>query len=180
MCRVVAASQLATLGCPELIAHTRQEYEDIAIRLGTDREYLKGMRAKVWKARVESPLFDCGQYARGLEMVFKRMWDRFAANEFPDHISAVLDKVAASQLATLGCPELIAHTRQEYEDIAIRLGTDREYLKGMRAKVWKARVESPLFDCGQYARGLEMVFKRMWDRFAANEFPDHISAVLDK
>ncbi|XP_039968249.1 UDP-N-acetylglucosamine--peptide N-acetylglucosaminyltransferase 110 kDa subunit-like [Bactrocera tryoni] len=61
-------------------------------------------------------------------------------------------RVAASQLATLGCPELIAHTRQEYEDIAIRLGTEREYLKGMRAKVWKARVESPLFDCAQYAR----------------------------
>lgn len=80
----------------------------------------------------------------------------------------------------MGCPELIAHTRQEYEDIAIRLGTDREYLKGMRAKVWKARVESPLFDCAQYARGLEMVFKLMWNRFAASELPDHISAVSDK
>jgi len=35
-------------------------------------------------------------------------------------------RVAASQLATLGVPELIAKTRQEYQDIAIRLGTDRE------------------------------------------------------
>lgn len=34
----VAASQLNTLGCPELIARTRQEYQDIAVRLGTDRE----------------------------------------------------------------------------------------------------------------------------------------------
>ncbi|XP_036330041.1 UDP-N-acetylglucosamine--peptide N-acetylglucosaminyltransferase 110 kDa subunit-like [Rhagoletis pomonella] len=89
-------------------------------------------------------------------------------------------RVAASQLATLGCPELIAHTRQEYEDVAIRLGTDREYLKAMRAKVWKARVESPLFDCSQYAKGLEMVFSRMWERFANNELPDHIYAVKDK
>lgn len=35
-------------------------------------------------------------------------------------------RVAASQLNTLGCPELVARTRQEYQDIAVRLGTDRE------------------------------------------------------
>jgi hypothetical protein len=35
-------------------------------------------------------------------------------------------RVAASQLATLGCPELVARTRQEYQDIAVLLGTDRE------------------------------------------------------
>ena len=35
-------------------------------------------------------------------------------------------RVAASQLVTLGCPELVARTRQEYQDIAICLGADRE------------------------------------------------------
>jgi len=35
-------------------------------------------------------------------------------------------RVAASQLAALGVPELIARTRQEYQDIAVRLGVDRE------------------------------------------------------
>ncbi|XP_040159287.1 UDP-N-acetylglucosamine--peptide N-acetylglucosaminyltransferase 110 kDa subunit isoform X1 [Anopheles arabiensis] len=85
-------------------------------------------------------------------------------------------RVAASQLATLGCPELIAKSRQEYQDIAIKLGTDREYLKAMRAKVWVARCESPLFDCKQYAQGLEMLFYKMWERFARGERPDHISA----
>lgn len=35
-------------------------------------------------------------------------------------------RVAASQLTALGSPELIARSRQEYQDIAIRLGTDRE------------------------------------------------------
>lgn len=84
----MAASQLATLGCPELIARTRQEYEQIAIRLGNDREYIKGMRAKVWKARVDSPLFDCKQYADGLEMLYTRMWTRHSRGEVADHISA--------------------------------------------------------------------------------------------
>lgn len=83
-------------------------------------------------------------------------------------------------MATLGCPELIARTRQEYEQIAIRLGTDREYLKTMRAKVWKARVDSPLFDCKQYADGLEMLYTKMWNRHSRGEGPDHIAAIENK
>ncbi|XP_050090150.1 UDP-N-acetylglucosamine--peptide N-acetylglucosaminyltransferase 110 kDa subunit isoform X1 [Anopheles aquasalis] len=89
-------------------------------------------------------------------------------------------RVAASQLATLGCPELIAKSRQEYQDIAVKLGTDREYLKAIRARVWVARCESPLFDCKQYAQGLETLFYKMWERFARGERPDHISAIESK
>ncbi|XP_071446569.1 UDP-N-acetylglucosamine--peptide N-acetylglucosaminyltransferase 110 kDa subunit isoform X2 [Hetaerina americana] len=86
-------------------------------------------------------------------------------------------RVAASQLATLGCPELIARTRQEYQEIAIRLGTDREYLKAVRAKVWCARSESPLFDCSAYAKGMEGLFHAMWRRFALGQKPDHITCL---
>ena len=84
----MAASQLATLGCPELIARTRNDYQDIAIRLGTDKDFLKAIRAKVWVARIESPLFDCKKYAQGLEKLFKKMWERHARGETPNHISA--------------------------------------------------------------------------------------------
>ncbi|XP_021934917.1 UDP-N-acetylglucosamine--peptide N-acetylglucosaminyltransferase 110 kDa subunit [Zootermopsis nevadensis] len=83
-------------------------------------------------------------------------------------------RVAASQLATLGCPELVACTRQEYQDIAVRLGTDREYLKAARGKVWRARTDSPLFDCLQYAQGMEKLYKQMWERHSHGEKPDHI------
>lgn len=76
-----------TLGCPELIARNRTEYEQIAIRLGNDREYMRSIRHKVWKARVESPLFDCKQYANGLEILFSRMWDRHSRGESANHIT---------------------------------------------------------------------------------------------
>jgi len=33
-------------------------------------------------------------------------------------------RVASSQLMTLGCSELVAQTKQEYEQIASRLGND--------------------------------------------------------
>lgn len=87
-----------------------------------------------------------------------------------------ISRVAASQLATLGCPELIASSRQEYQNIAVKLGTEPEYLKAIRAKVWKAREETPLFDCKAYAQGLETLFIKMWQRFARGENPTHISA----
>lgn len=70
-----------------MIARSRQEYEQIAIRLGNDREYLRSMRHKVWKARAESPLFDCKQYATGLENLFLRMWDRHSRGETANHIT---------------------------------------------------------------------------------------------
>lgn len=85
------------------------------------------------------------------------------------------NRVAASQLNTLGCPELIARNRNEYEQIAIRLGNDREYLRSMRHKVWKARVDSPLFDCKQYATGLECLFSRMWERHSRGDIANHIT-----
>uniref|UniRef100_A0A336MKK1 protein O-GlcNAc transferase n=1 Tax=Culicoides sonorensis TaxID=179676 RepID=A0A336MKK1_CULSO len=84
-------------------------------------------------------------------------------------------RVAASQLATLNCPELIANSRQEYQNIAIKLGTEPEYLKAIRAKVWKAREETPLFDCKAYAEGLEKLYTKMWQRFSSGEAPAHIS-----
>merc|ERR1711971_98088 len=84
-------------------------------------------------------------------------------------------RVASSQLLTLGCPEMIAKDRTDFENIAIRLGTDKEFLMGIRAKVWKQRIESPLFCVKTYASDLEKVFKAMWDRYQNGEKPDHIS-----
>lgn len=49
---------------------------------------LKAMRAEVWRARTESPLFDCKKYAQGMEKLYRIMWNRHANNEKPDHISA--------------------------------------------------------------------------------------------
>jgi len=41
-------------------------------------------------------------------------------------LETLASRVAASQLVTLGCPELSAGSRQEYEDIAVRLGNDKD------------------------------------------------------
>lgn len=52
------------------------------------------------------------------------LWTGTPVVTFPGETLA--SRVAASQLNTLGCPDLIARSRQEYESVAIRLGTDKE------------------------------------------------------
>merc|ERR1712018_491251 len=89
-------------------------------------------------------------------------------------------RVASSQLLTLGCPELIAKDRADYEHISIRLGTDKEFLQGTRAKVWKLRLESPLFCVKTYASDLEKLFKLIWERYSRGEKSDHISALCKR
>merc|ERR1739848_905961 len=84
-------------------------------------------------------------------------------------------RVASSQLHTLGLGELVAKTREDYENIAVRLGNDGEFRRAIRAKVWKQRMESPLFCVKTYASDLEKVFEAMWDKYQAGEKSDHIS-----
>uniref|UniRef100_A0A6G1SIH5 protein O-GlcNAc transferase n=1 Tax=Aceria tosichella TaxID=561515 RepID=A0A6G1SIH5_9ACAR len=84
-------------------------------------------------------------------------------------------RVAASQLHCLGTPELIANSYEDYEDIAVRLGTDRQYLKTIRAKVWQARTSSHLFDVKYYVNNLENLFIRMWKKYDMSEEADHIT-----
>ena len=89
-------------------------------------------------------------------------------------LETLASRVAASQLETLGCPELIAKTNEEYEDIAVKLGSDKEYLKSIRAKVFKSRLTSPLFNTELYTKSLERLYVKMWKVFENNEEKSHI------
>jgi len=116
---------------------------------------------------LDTPL--CNGHTTGMDV----LWAGTPMVTLPGETLA--SRVAASQLTTLGCPELIASCPLEYEDIAVKLGTDAEFLKAIRAKVWARRSESPLFSCRMYARDMERLFLRMWQRYASGEKPHHIT-----
>lgn len=84
-------------------------------------------------------------------------------------------RVAASLLKTVGLPELIASSRQEYEDAAVALATDSAWLAGIRRSLDVGRRESPLFDMAQFTRHLEAAFTAMQERHLAGLPPDHIA-----
>ena len=53
-------------------------------------------------------------------------------------------RVASSQLKTLGCPELIAKTYRDYENIAVKLGTDHAYRSGLKIVTLLLRLSGKL------------------------------------
>lgn len=116
---------------------------------------------------LDTPL--CNGHTTGMDV----LWAGTPMVTLP--LETLASRVASSQLSCLGTPELIASSYEEYEDIAVRLGSDREYLKAIRAKVWQARTDSHLFDVKLYVNNLEGLFIRMWKKFENGEQPDHIT-----
>ena len=47
---------------------------------------LKAVRAQVFRSRLTSPLFNTRLYTQNLELLFLKMWDRYAKGLPPDHI----------------------------------------------------------------------------------------------
>jgi len=80
-------------------------------------------------------------------------------------------RVAGSLLRTIGLPELIATSLQEYEELALRLARDAEFLDDLRARLQANRATSRLFDGGRFARSLEQAYLTMWEIHASGEQP---------
>jgi protein O-GlcNAc transferase len=115
---------------------------------------------------LDTPL--CNGHTTGMDI----LWTGTPMITMP--LETLASRVASSQLEALGCPELVAKTKEEYVQIAAKLGTDFDFLSMMRTKVWKARMTSTLFDVRQYCKDMENVFRKMWERYEKGLGPDHI------
>ena len=116
---------------------------------------------------LDTPL--CNGHTTGMDV----LWAGTPMVTLPGETLA--SRVASSQLQTLGLGELVAKTREDYENIAVRLGNDVEYRRAIRAKVWSGRIESPLFSVRIYARDLEDLFHKMFQKFQKGEKVSHIT-----
>ncbi|KAL8562192.1 hypothetical protein ACOMHN_005177 [Nucella lapillus] len=103
---------------------------------------------------LDTPL--CNGHTTGMDV----LWAGIPMVTLPAETLA--SRVASSQLHCLGCPELVANSRQDYVDIAVKLGNNIPYLRGMQARVNLARTTSPLFDTQRYTHSLESLYSRMW------------------
>jgi predicted O-linked N-acetylglucosamine transferase (SPINDLY family) len=80
-------------------------------------------------------------------------------------------RVAGSLLRTIGLPELITYSIDEYRAMALRLARDAEMLAGVRARLEANRKTSRLFDGGRFARSVEQAYSTMWEIHAAGQPP---------
>jgi len=71
---------------PELIVHTPQDYESLAISLGRDPARLAGLRQRLLVQRETAPLWDTPRFARHLETAYEAMIQRWHDGLPPDHL----------------------------------------------------------------------------------------------
>jgi len=83
-------------------------------------------------------------------------------------------RVAASLLKAVKLPELITHTTEQYEALAIDLATHPEKLAQIREKLAANRLTTPLFDTPTFAKHIETAYEQMMERYWAGLAPDHI------
>jgi predicted O-linked N-acetylglucosamine transferase (SPINDLY family) len=84
-------------------------------------------------------------------------------------------RVAASLLRTVGLPELITTTADDYERRAVELANNREMLATIRGKLAASRATTPLFDTALFARRIEAAYAAMHQRHQAGLAPANIT-----
>jgi predicted O-linked N-acetylglucosamine transferase (SPINDLY family) len=82
-----------------------------------------------------------------------------------------VSRVAGSLLRSVGLPELVARSLEEYQATALRLASDPDLLAGLRARLEANRKTSPLFDAGRFAQNIEEAYRTMWEIYASGQPP---------
>jgi predicted O-linked N-acetylglucosamine transferase (SPINDLY family) len=71
-------------------------------------------------------------------------------------------RMGASLMCNLGLQHLVAHSPEEYADIALRLASDLPKLAAIRAGLRERMETSPVMNAPLYVRDLESAFRAMW------------------
>ena len=80
-------------------------------------------------------------------------------------------RVCASLVRAAGLEQLIAATPYDYVRCAIALGRDRRQLAQIKHRLAAGRDGCLLFDTPRLVRGLEGLYRQMWDDFVRGEIP---------
>ena len=76
-------------------------------------------------------------------------------------------KIGASILSTLGHPEWIATSEEEYVDKAVALASDPQKLSIIRQNLRAEMEASPLMDQKGFVRELEGTYQAMWKKWCS-------------
>ena len=90
-----------------------------------------------------------------------------------------VSRVAASTLHAIGIPELITHSRAQFEALAADLATSKWKLASLKAKLAQNRLTTPLFDIALFTRHIEAAYAMMMQRHRGGLPPDHIDVPAD-
>ena len=83
-------------------------------------------------------------------------------------------RVSSSLLSAMDLSELVTHTQEEYEALAIELAMNPPKLEDIKAKLAKNRLTAPLFDTPLFTENLEAAYIKMYERYQADLGSEHI------
>ena len=133
-CSRMAGSLLGAVGLPELVTHTLQDYEALAIALGNDRPRMAALRERLAANRDTSPLFDTPRFVRDYEDLLASVVKRPAGVELPDEPQpARLQDVPAPAQLTLQQDSMLSLLRPGMHSIV-------EVGGASLAQAWRSRV----------------------------------------
>jgi protein O-GlcNAc transferase len=78
-----------------------------------------------------------------------------------------MGRAGLSLLSNLGLPELVAHTAEEYVQIARELALNLPRLAELRRTLRQRMLASPLMDAPAFARDMEAAYRQMWRTWCA-------------
>ncbi|MDB4040550.1 hypothetical protein N9489_03785, partial [Methylophilaceae bacterium] len=87
------------------------------------------------------------------------------------------NRVASSLLNNLNLPELIATTEIDYENLALRLAMNPEFLNQIKTKLIANVKSSSIFNVDEYTKSIEDAYFKVYDRFHDNLLPQNIEAI---
>lgn len=87
---------------------------------------------------------------------------------------AFVGRVAGSIITSIGLPELITYSLEDYEAKALHLAHNPAELRALRERLVQAKLSAPLFDIGRYTRDMESAYQAMFDRLQAGLPPETI------
>ncbi len=84
-------------------------------------------------------------------------------------------RVAASLLNAIELSELITHSPEEYERLAIDLATLPKKMGSIKLKLANNLQDTPLFQTSLFTKNLESIYLKMYERYKLGLHPDHLS-----
>lgn len=80
-----------------------------------------------------------------------------------------VSRVGVSLLRNIGLGDLIAHSREQYVEIAAKLAGDVARRAQLRATLRARIAASPLMNAPQFARNVEQAYRQMWREWCAKQ-----------
>lgn len=83
-------------------------------------------------------------------------------------------RMSASILKAVGLTELLASSLDSYQDLAVRIGQDADFLLSVREKLQFNRRDKHLFNTALKTRNLDDAYNSMWQIYCAGQAPAQI------